>query len=168
MDRMDGLDMCRCLALLSRRTRAFISEACEPLGITYLECMVLASLFRGDGASQEELAAALTIDKALVTRTARALEQKNWIRREGDPSDRRVKRLYLEEPAREHEKYLLEAIRAWGCCILGGIEPSEAETSARNLGLMAEQAARADIAGLLAGIGEASRCESKPSPIGGA
>ena len=74
--------------------------------------------------------------------------------------------LYLEEPAREHESYLTEAIRAWSCCILGGIEPSEAETSARNLGLMAEQAARADIAGLLRGIREAGRGASKPSPGG--
>ena len=163
MDRLDGLgspdglDICRCLALLSRKTRAFIGEACEPLGITYLECMVLASLFREEGASQEVLADALSLDKALVTRTARTLEQKNLIRREGDPSDRRVKRLYLEESAREHESYLTEAIRAWAGYLLGGMEPGEAGASERSLALMAGQAVKADIAGLVRGIGEVKK-----------
>ena len=62
---------------------------------------VLATLHRGEGIMQQELAARLLVTKGNVTGVVDRLEALGWIERRPDPGDRRVNRLVLTDQGKE-------------------------------------------------------------------
>ena len=62
---------------------------------------VLATLHRGEGIMQQELAARLLVTKGNVTGVVDRMEALDWIERRPDPEDRRVNRLYLTDAGKE-------------------------------------------------------------------
>ncbi len=63
--------------------------------------LALAVLARRDGISQGEVSQAFELDPSRVTRVGQALEGDGLIRRERDPEDNRVVRMYLTDEGRE-------------------------------------------------------------------
>ena len=61
----------------------------------------LVTLGRDDGMSQGEMSRVFGVDPARVSRVGRALEKEGLVRRERDPEDGRVVRLYLTDAGRE-------------------------------------------------------------------
>jgi DNA-binding MarR family transcriptional regulator len=51
--------------------------------------------------SQQELGAALLLEKSSVTRLVQQLEQRGWVTRERDPRDSRLRLLRLSEPGQQ-------------------------------------------------------------------
>ena len=143
---MDFLQAARCFSVLHRRTQLFIATACEPMGLSYLEFVLLARLYEREGASQEELAAQLFLDKAMATRTLGLLEKKGLARREKDPADLRVRRVYLTERAMEQRGRLLAVLDAWEECIAGKDGRRMPQSLGRLLERAAWRAARANLA----------------------
>jgi DNA-binding MarR family transcriptional regulator len=93
---------------VARLMRTTFDRRVKSLGFTRSQWWVLNHLFRNDGATQSELAETLEVEKATLGRLLDRLEQKGWVRREGDANDRRAKRVFLTdevEPA-------LKAMRA--------------------------------------------------------
>ena len=67
-------------------------------GVPGMWWFVMRVLSRRDGLSQGEFVREHEIaDPSRVTRTAQALEAEGWIRRERDPEDNRVVRMYLTD-----------------------------------------------------------------------
>lgn len=80
----------RAVALLERES-----------GVPGIWWFVMRVLSRRDGLSQGEFVREHEIaDPSRVTRTAQALEAEGWIRRERDPEDNRVVRMYLTDEGR--------------------------------------------------------------------
>ena len=80
----------RAVALLERES-----------GVPGMWWFVMRVLSRSDGLSQGEFVREHEIaDPSRVTRTAQALEAEGWIRRERDPEDNRVVRMYLTDEGR--------------------------------------------------------------------
>ena len=90
---MDYMNIGRSFSVLHRRSQLFVSAACEHLHLSYLEYVMLMRVFSFEGISQEDLSAALCLDKAVVTRTITLLEEKEMVCREKDVRDRRKKRI---------------------------------------------------------------------------
>ena len=109
---MDYLNVARCFAILHRRSQNFLVEACQKLGLTYSEYVLFMRVFENEGTSQEDLAALLFVDKAVVTRTMKLLEEKNLIYREKDAVDRRMKRIYLTEFGRSQQEFLVKVLNS--------------------------------------------------------
>ena len=82
---------------VARLMRTTFDRRVKSLGLTRSQWWVLNHLFRNDGATQSELAETLEVEKATLGRLLDRLEQKGWVRREGDANDRRAKRVYLTE-----------------------------------------------------------------------
>ena len=80
------------LALAFRRMVATIERE---TGIAGMKWFLLTMLARKDGAGQGELAQEFELDPSRVTRTAQSLESDGFVRRERDPEDNRVMRMYL-------------------------------------------------------------------------
>ncbi len=79
------------------------------LGINSLTVRILLMLKREDGLSQHFLTNFLQVDPSMITRSVKELESKHgWIRRERDPQDNRVVRVYLTEAGRAQIKGLPE------------------------------------------------------------
>ena len=62
---------------------------------------VLATLHRGEGIMQQELAARMLVTKGNVTGVVDRMEALGWIERRPDPEDRRVNRLYLTDTGKK-------------------------------------------------------------------
>jgi DNA-binding MarR family transcriptional regulator len=82
---------------VARLLRTTFDRRVRTLGLTRSQWWVLNHLFRNDGAMQSELADVLEVEKATLGRLLDRLEQKGWVRRESDPGDRRVRRVFLTE-----------------------------------------------------------------------
>src|SRR3712207_1519418 len=86
------------LALAFKRMVATIERES---GVGGMKWFMLTVLGRRDGLSQGEFTQEYEMDPSRVTRTAQSLEADGFIRRERDPRDNRVVRMYLTEDGRE-------------------------------------------------------------------
>lgn len=87
---------------VARLMRTRFDRRVRALGFTRSQWWVLNHVFRNNGATQSELADVLEVEKATLGRLLDRMEQKHWIRREADATDRRVRRVFLTvevEPA---------------------------------------------------------------------
>lgn len=145
---MDYLKMGHCFSVLHRKSQLFIVRACERLQLTYSEYILLIRLYEKEGVSQETLAELLDQDKAVVTRTVNMLEKKELIQREKDQADRRVKRVYLTDRAKDEKSYLLGVLRAWIRYLSEDMSEEELQLLAAGYERSARRAANANIQGL--------------------
>lgn len=65
------------------------------LSLSLAECMLLTELAERGELSQQELAAALGVDKSRASRLGSVLEERGWIERVRDAANRRVYRIRL-------------------------------------------------------------------------
>lgn len=135
----------RWFSILHRRSQLFVVEASEKLHLTYSEYVMLLRLFDHEGARQDELAAMLYLDKAVVTRTINMLQQKGLIYRQQDPQDKRAKHIYLTDYGREQHTYLRNVIQRWVDYLVADMDPEEVKTIVHGLDHLVERACKADI-----------------------
>lgn len=99
--------------ILNRRSQAYIAYACRPWNISYSEYVLLVELYRGNGCSQDDLSRTLSVDKGLIARCVKSLEEKGYIRRRHDALDKRVKHIYVTEKGRQARDELLRISETW-------------------------------------------------------
>jgi DNA-binding MarR family transcriptional regulator len=86
-----------------------MAEALAVHGLTLPQFDVLATLWHGEGITQQELAERLLVTKGNVVGLIDRVSAAGWVERRPDPDDRRANRLYLTEAGRA----LLA--KAWPC-----------------------------------------------------
>ncbi len=79
---------------ISRLMRTEFDRQVNALGVTRAQWMVLARLARRPGCSQTELAEMMEVERATAGRLLDRLEENGLVRREPDPVDRRVRRVF--------------------------------------------------------------------------
>lgn len=79
---------------ISRLMRTEFDRQVSALGVTRAQWMVLARLARRPGCSQTELADMMEMERATAGRLVDRLEENGLVRREPDPRDRRVRRVF--------------------------------------------------------------------------
>ncbi|MCB1740059.1 MAG: MarR family transcriptional regulator [Gammaproteobacteria bacterium] len=80
---------------VARLLRTNFDRRVRDLGLTRSQWWVLTHLYHQDGLTQTELSELMEIERPSLGRLLDRLEAKNWIRRDNDPNDRRVNRVYL-------------------------------------------------------------------------
>lgn len=118
------------------------ARALAPLGLRAGHVSFLATLYRHDGMSQDELAGRLHIDKATTCRALRGLEEAGYVRREHDAHDRRVRRAYLTDLARHNRRAFFQVLRDWNDTLLEGFGAQERERIMEVVHRLADNAAR--------------------------
>ena len=103
----------RLVAILYRKKQMYVNTRLKDVGITSGEVGFLMSLYRKEAQTQEALCTALHIDKAAATRALHILEKKGYVYREQDSLDRRCKRIYLTNKARDIEKTVQTVMHRW-------------------------------------------------------
>ena len=99
----------------------------------------LTLLAKKDGMSQGELSQSFEVDPSRVTRLAKKLEREGLLRRERDPEDQRVVRIYLTEKGRGLVEDLYERRVRFERRIHGVLSFEEREALRRVLGVLAEE-----------------------------
>ena len=92
MDPADNL--VRHIATLYRNMMRALNAEMAPLDMGSGRFSYLFLLYLHDGPTQQEMATRLQADKAAVARTLAQLERQGYVRRVGDPDDRRQVRVY--------------------------------------------------------------------------
>jgi len=72
-----------------------LSKALAPLDLKIVQLDVLMNLYRHPGMSQHDLARRLLVGRSNITMLLPQLEAQGALRREADPKDRRVMRIFL-------------------------------------------------------------------------
>jgi DNA-binding MarR family transcriptional regulator len=80
---------------VARLMRVAYDRRTRGLGLTRSQWWVLNHLYFNEGITQSEFADVLDIEKPTLGRLLDRLEDKGWLERRADPSDRRAKRIYL-------------------------------------------------------------------------
>ncbi len=88
------------LAPLALAFKRMVTAVERDTGVAGLKWFILTRLAREDGRSQGEVSRYHEMDPSRVTRTAQAMEDEGLIRRERDPDDNRVVRMYLTAEGR--------------------------------------------------------------------
>jgi MarR family transcriptional regulator, transcriptional regulator for hemolysin len=94
-------------------------------GLTRAQWAVLAYLARSEGTSQAALAEMLEIEPITLVRLLDRLEGAGWVERRPDPTDRRVRRLYLTPTARPLMEQFQELATATREAALRGLSETE-------------------------------------------
>lgn len=121
---------------VSRLRRSAFDRGLKPLGVTRAQWWVLANLARKDGMTQSQLAEALDLGKVAVGGLLDRLERSGLVRREIDPNDRRVNRVFLEPSSQRVIQDLRQVGRALNQQILEGLSHEEIEVAAAVLDKM--------------------------------
>jgi len=135
----------RWFSIMYRRSQQFVVEACEELGLTYSEFVLLVRLHDNEGAKQDELAANLFLDKAVVTRTLNSLEAKGYLQRKADAADRRVRHVYLTDFGKEKHTYFRNVIQRWTDYLFAELSKEDAGIVFRSLEKLTDRACKADL-----------------------
>lgn len=85
---------------VARLLRWEFDRKSKNLKLTRAHWQVLAHLQRKEGLQQKDLAILIDIKPMTLARHLDNLEQFGWVERRDDPSDRRVKRVYLKAKAK--------------------------------------------------------------------
>ena len=116
------------ISILYRSGQSFFSHNIKDLDIGGGHMSLIFHLYKQDGASQEELAKALEVDKATVTRAIHKLEEQGIVERRRDPVDQRINRIVLTESGHSHQNELKAITREWHETLLKDFTDEETET----------------------------------------
>ena len=112
---------------VSRLMRTTFDRRAKSIGLTRSQWWVLVHLYRRDGLVQAELAEILEIERPTLGRLLDRLENKGWLRRQADPKDRRVKRVYLTDEVKPAMKSLRRIAADLRQQVLAGLTKDERE-----------------------------------------
>ena len=116
--------LARVMRLVSVHLDAPVSDLAGT-ALSAAEGSLLVELRAAGGITQQQLADRLSIDKSRVSRLCAALERKDLLARERDPSDRRNLRLCLTESGEKAAARLRQAWHAYHDRMLAAMTPSE-------------------------------------------
>ena len=123
---------------VGRLLRTYADQKARAFGMTRAQWAVLLRLERREGLKQSDLAEALDLQPITLTRLVDRLCDNGLIERRADPSDRRIKRLYLTAAARPLIDRIADRIEELSETVLAGIEPAEIDRMLSKLGLARE------------------------------
>ena len=121
---------------VSRLRRSAFDRCLKPLNVTRSQWWVLAYLSREDGMTQSQLAEELDLGKVAVGGLIDRLEKAGLLRRDADPSDRRVNRVFLEPKSKQLIARMRKVSHKLNQQILEGLTDTKLESTAVTLDAM--------------------------------
>lgn len=117
----------RHISILYRHGQCFMNMKMTKYGLGSGQYTFLLYLYGNDGISQDELSKALDIDKATTARAIARLEQEKYVKRDSDPSDKRINRVFLTDKSLELKSEIMEITNEWKKIILKDIDKNSQE-----------------------------------------
>ncbi len=121
---------------VSRLRRSAFDRCLKPLNVTRSQWWLLAYLSREDGMTQSQLAEELDLGKVAVGGLIDRLEKAGLLRRDADPSDRRVNRVFLEPKSKQLMTKLRKVSHKLNQQILERLSDENLESTAVTLNAM--------------------------------
>lgn len=103
----------RYLFKINRNLELYKRKKAKSSGLNSTDSLAIHLICKNKGISQDELADKLGVDKGLVTKIVKHLEQESYIERLKDSRDRRVNRLFPTDKAQEIHRAVIEIERTY-------------------------------------------------------
>lgn len=113
------------ISITYRCAMRYREKELQDTGLAGCQTPYLTALMRRPGITQEELARELNVNKSSVTRQLAVLEDKDYIRREADPADKRNLRVYLTPRAEEVMGRIFACYGSWNDYLTEGFTEEE-------------------------------------------
>jgi DNA-binding MarR family transcriptional regulator len=113
------------LAKAYQKAHGDFKKELKPFKLTNIQHLVLEALWFQEGFTAAELGKFLVLDKATLSGVLDRLAEAGWIRKEPDPEDGRVVRLYTAEKADEMKDELIVLRKTANEKLLSGFNPEE-------------------------------------------
>jgi len=113
------------LAKAYQKAHGQFKKELKPFKLTNIQHLVLEALWFQEGYTAAELGKFLVLDKATLSGVLDRLAEAGWIRKEPDPEDGRVVRLYTAEKADEMKDELIVLRKTANEKLLSGFNPEE-------------------------------------------
>ncbi len=114
-----------------------VTATLEPLGLTHVQFVVLASTWwlntHDEQPSQAALSAFASIDVKMASQVIRTLERKGLITREVDAADTRARRLVVTREGAALAPQAIDAVEAVDAALLGRLSASDARALTKAL-----------------------------------
>lgn len=146
---MDYRSTARSFGILDRRSQNYIVTACASLGLTFSEYVLMLNLYENEGVRQDDMAALMCVDKAVVARTIKMLESKELVSRVQGTTDKRVKRIYATPAGKEQEEFLRNVLQRWIDYLSAGVDPLVVPALLQGFAQLAQRAKTADFSKIL-------------------
>ncbi len=131
----------RFIATLYRMATVYLGKELPALKIGPGQYIILAELFDEEGQSQDELTRRIYVNKANTARALNKLEQLGYVQRIPDEKDQRIKRSFLQPPAREIEEEFWQIITQWSQILTQDLSQERQDQLLEDLKKMADNAA---------------------------
>lgn len=115
------------LASLGRAYHGSVAAFEKLAGITAAKWRILFIIDREPQCTQKMLTDQIEVDPGSITRQVKRLEAEGYIRREDDPRDNRLTRIFLTARGRRYVDRKMELRREFLRRMLAGIPPKEVE-----------------------------------------
>jgi len=113
------------LAKAYQAAHGMFKQRLQPFGLTNLQHLVLEGLWFQEGMTAAELGKLLILDKATLSGVLDRMVESDWIRKEPDPEDRRLIRLYPSAKAESQKSELIDLRIRANADLLNGFRPEE-------------------------------------------
>ncbi|MFZ3579926.1 MarR family winged helix-turn-helix transcriptional regulator [Virgibacillus sp. DJP39] len=100
---------------------SYVKKQLEPFNLAPEQNLIMMMLWKKDGISPNEFSCDLNKDKANIARMIASLENKGFIKREDDPSDKRTFKVYLTEEGKRLENLVVPILRETNKTVMNGI-----------------------------------------------
>ncbi len=126
----------RWISLLHRYGNVYMNEQLKEYNLGAGQYQFLATLYKNEGVSQDELACILKIDKGTAARAIAKLEKEGYIERKVFSVDKRIKKLYLTDKGYAFEAKLNAILSGWKNIITKDLSCDEQESALKLLNKM--------------------------------
>lgn len=126
------------IARLQRFHRRFMTAHLEALSLSGAMPSILSTLNQNPGVSQDFISERFNMDKGIIARQCKALEERNLIRRDVNENDRRQYCLYLTEEGEKLLPQIYDAYRSWTSLIARDFTEEELNLSYKLLSRMVD------------------------------
>jgi DNA-binding MarR family transcriptional regulator len=102
-----------------------MSENLKEYGLSGPTYGFLFFLLNKDGITEKEITDLMLVDKATTTRAVSRLVKEGYVRKQGDPADKRVQRIHITKKASSLKPRLRQVKKDWMELVLGDLDESE-------------------------------------------
>lgn len=96
-----------------RKFQTYVNTRLIKFNISFSEYMILIKVYEKEGLSQDDISTLLYIDKSMVARNLKLLEEKNFIQRISGVSNKRVKHVYPTDLGKSHKQELVDIFQEY-------------------------------------------------------
>lgn len=122
---MPWIQIVRLFSKIRGRTMQEIKDQAENMGIAFHQIHILKVLSENSSLSQQEIADQLGFDKSSITRAIQVLRTKGYLEKKQDPTDKRVKNVFLTSLGRDLIDQVNGIMTDWNYTMIKGFSPHE-------------------------------------------